>query len=803
MSKRSTKRRKTNRTQKQKILGIAIVVVAIMAGIALGAVIYAASSLPAWNPDQLSGSSSTILYDDKGEAIGGLHAGENRTEVELNQVPQNLINAFLAIEDQDFYEHHGVNYKGIIRAVVRNVQSGDLTSQGASTITQQLARKAFLTDDKRWERKIKEIILAYKLEANYSKDEILQMYLNKIYFGAGAYGVQTASTTYFGKDVNELSLEECALLAGLVQSPNNYMPFQYYDKAKARQKQVLNNMVKCGFIDQAEADQALDTELHFKKTQNANAKNGFYIDAVIEEAIDILSEIEGYKSDPNSAVYRAGLKIYTGMNSNMQEKAEELYFNSKNFPSESKNGQQIQSGMVIVDDTNGEVKAIMGGRQYEQQRGFNRATSAYRQPGSSIKPISVYGPALEQGVMPFYVLDDSPLSYKVGGQEWRPENQDGSYRGFITMRTAVKYSINTYAVQLLDQIGIKNGFKFAKSVGLELVDQKGHNDLALAPLSLGGLTKGATPLQMAAAYGAIGNNGIYNKPHFINKIVDSNGVTIYKYKQEPKRVMSEETSWLMTSMLQTVIESGTGTKARISGVKAAGKTGTSDEYRDSWFCGFVPGFSGAVWMGYDEKSTMQSVFGGGYPALIWKAMMEEALKTKKVSPPPMPDDIIQVSVCSKSGKLASDACPQDKVITEYCVKEYAPKETCDKHKLVSICPDSGKLATKYCPHPELKAMVSGANSSDPDIIPTEECDIHQSYSLPSLLNDKVWVCRDPRHEGKLYRANIPNGAQTGGCPEEYLEQIVLTSKGNLSPCPIDSHRVKNKKARDIINDLRN
>jgi penicillin-binding protein 1A len=406
--------------------------------------------------------------------------------------------------------------------------------------------------------------------------------------------------------------------------------------------------------------------------------------------------------------------------------------------------------------------------------------------------------------MPYHVLDDSPLSYKMGGSVWRPENYDGTYRGLISMRTAVQYSINTYAVQLLDEIGIKSGFKFAKSLGLQLVDKKGNNDLALAPLSLGGLTKGATPLQMAAAYGAFGNSGVYVKPHFISSIVDANGVTIYKYQPESKRVMSPETSWLMSSMLQTVTQSGTGTNARIHGVMTAGKTGTSEEYRDSWFCGFIPGFSGAVWMGYDQKATMHNVYGGGYPALIWKAMMLEALKTKHIAAQSKPADIVQVSVCSKSGKLSSEACPDDQIRTEYCVKEYVPTETCDIHQVVSICPESGKLATKFCPHPELKSLVElSKNSSEKDRIPTTECDIHQSYNLPSLITKKVWVCRDPRNEAELYQANIPNAAQTGGCPEEYLEEIVLAPGEKISPCLIDSHRVKAKKMRDIINDMRN
>ncbi|MEN6463469.1 MAG: PBP1A family penicillin-binding protein [Syntrophomonas sp.] len=675
-------RKKGHKVNSQQLFKYIGLIMLIGLGTVIGTLVYTSMNLPAWDPQQLTGASSTTLYDDKGEVCASLHAGENRTEVELDKVPQDLINAFIAIEDQDFYEHHGVNYKGIIRAVLSNVRSGDLTGQGASTITQQLARNAFLTADKRVERKLKEIVLAYKLESNFSKDEILTMYMNKIYFGGGAYGVQAASKTFFGKDVSELTLEESSLLAGLVQSPNNYYPFQYFDRAKARQKMVLDNMVNCGFIDEKAAQTAFEKPLHFQKIHNAGTKYGFFTDAVIEEALDILGNIDDYRDDPSSALYRSGLKIYTTMNSKLQEHAEELAANPANFPSESKNGQKIQVGMTIVDDKKGEVKAVLGGRQYEQQRGFNRAIDAHRQPGSSIKPLSVYGPALEQGFMPYYTLEDKPLSYKYGGTIWKPENYDLKYRGLIPMRTAVQYSINTYAVQMLDQIGIKSGYKFAQSLGLELVDTKGTNDLGLAPLSLGGLTKGATPLQMAAAYGAFGNSGVFVKPHFITRIVDADGVELYNFKPAYRRVMSEETSWLMTSMLQTVVNSGTGTKAKIPGIMCAGKTGTSEEYRDSWFCGYVPGFSGAVWMGYDQEYTMHDIYGGGYPALLWKSMMQQAIKLKKASPQAKPSDIIQISICTKSGKLMSESCPQDQVRSEYCVKEFAPKETCDIHQMV-------------------------------------------------------------------------------------------------------------------------
>jgi len=772
-------------------------------GAAVGVIAVAARNLPTWDPQQLSGANTTFLYDGEDRLVASLHAEENRTEVSLDKIPQDLINAFIATEDKDFYKHHGINFKGILRAIVRNVQSGDLTAQGASTITQQLARNAFLTLDKRWERKVKEMILSFKLEAKYSKDEILIMYLNKIPFGAGAYGVQAAANTYFNKDVSELTLEECALLAGLPQSPNAYNPFKYYDRAKARQHIVLNNMVNCNFIDQETADRAYETPLVFKKINNTNTKYGYFTDAVIEESLDILNDLKIF-DDPDNAIYRAGLKIYTTMDSDLQEYAEEIYSNNANFPNQSQKGEQIESAMALIDHSNGEVKSIMGGRKYEHKRGFNRATSAYRQPGSSIKPISVYAPAVEDGYMPFYVLDDSPISFKIGTDVWSPQNYDGKYRGLITMRTAVQWSINTYAVQLLDQIGIRRSFDFARSLGLELVDTPGTNDLGLAPLALGGLTRGATPVQMAAAYGTFGNGGIYVKPHFIRKIVDAKGLEIYNFKPVYSRVMSEQTAWLMANMLQTVVNSGTGTNAKVPGVFTAGKTGTSEEYKDSWFCGFTPGYSVAVWMGYDREYTMNKVYGGGYPAAIFRLMLQKAHEKNNPPEKDMPGDIVQVTVCSKSGKLPSEICPEEQIISDYCTREAVPTETCDVHEQVFICPESGKLAGKYCPNPELRVMVkTRENSRDPDRIPSETCDIHTEFTISGLFSNEVYICKDPRHNGKLYRANIPNTMQSGGCPEEYLEKVILPPGQYLPYCPLEDHQVKNKNPKEIINDIIN
>lgn len=800
---------KKSKSRKKAILTAVVVMLLMFAGSALGVVIFTASKLPAWDPQQLSGAKTTLLYDDEEQLVARLHAEENRTEVTLDKVPQDLINAFVATEDHDFYRHHGVNFKGIARAVFHNIHSGDLTGQGASTITQQLARNAFLSFDKRWERKLKEIIIAFKLESAYSKDEILAMYMNKIPFGAGAYGVQAAANTYFGKDVSQLSLAECSLLAGLPQSPNAYNPFQYYDRAKKRQEMVLNRMLECGYIDAAQAQAAGQEPLVFKKATNVNTRYGFYIDSVIDEAIDILAS-KKLSSDPTNAVYRGGLKIYTAMDSNVQQYAEELYSNPANFPRESKGGDTVQSALVVMDHSTGEVKTVIGGRSYERKRGFNRATSAYRQPGSSIKPIAVYAPALENGYMPYYVLNDGPVSFKMGNTIWTPHNYDGKYRGLISMRTAVQLSINVYAVQMLDQVGIRKSFDFARSMGLQLVDSPGTNDLSLSPLSLGGLTRGVTPVQMTAAYSAFANEGVYCKPHLITRIVDAQGLEIYNYKPADKRVMTAETAWLMSDMLQTVCTSGTGTNGRVPGVVTAGKTGTTEEHKDSWFVGFTPGYAAAVWMGYDSDHAMSGESGGGYPARLFRAVLQKAHQDNKFPSRKMPGGITKATVCSLSGKLPSEKCPDDTIVSEYCAKRFLPKDTCDQlHELIYICPESGKLAGKYCPNPQPWSPYHPGDDKDHPEVPTEKCDIHTQPPLVDLNTNKydpsaggeVYICTDPRNGGEIYRARFSGPLRSGGCPDMYIQKIELPPGTSIQDCPLPDHQVKNKKPKDVINDF--
>ncbi len=591
---------------------------------------YAAVGMPVFDPEKLYGANNTELCTQDAQVFAVLHAGENRTDVKLSKVPKQLVEAFIATEDREFYQHHGINILGIARAGLANLKSGDLTSQGASTITQQLARITYLSSDKKLLRKLREIILAFKLERTYSKEQILTMYLNKVYFGAGAYGVQAAANTYFGKDVSELSLAEAALIAGLVQSPNNYNPFLNPDKALERRKLVLESMVSTGYLTEAAAKEAAGTSLELYNAPPANTQYGFFKDAVIEEAIQLLAGIPGYE-DPENALYTAGLKIYTTVDLPLQAYAEEYCRNTSNFPPGDKDGQKVQVAMVLLEQESGAVKAVIGGREYGNQRGFNRAVSAYRQPGSALKPITVYTTALEKGLSPDTILNDAPITYPgANGESWTPKNYDDRYRGYINMRTALKYSVNTYAVQLLDKVGIRPAFETGQAMGLSLVEGPGKNDLYLAPLALGGLTKGVTTLRMAGAYGAFGNIGLYNEPHFIEKIVNSKGTVIYKFPYKPKQVMTAQTAVLMNEMLQDVVLSGTGTSAKVPGIPTAGKTGTTENLTDIWFCGFSPLYACAVWMGYDDqRNKMANVAGGGYPAVMFKTMVKNAHRDDK------------------------------------------------------------------------------------------------------------------------------------------------------------------------------
>lgn len=580
----------------------------VFAGLGFGYIFAAYQSLPAVGNNMRPAVSSQV-FDSHGRLITTLHSDQNRLPIDINKVPQNLQNAFIAAEDNRFYEHIGIDPIGIFRAIFANLTNRGI-AQGGSTITQQLAKNAFLSQEQTLKRKIQEAMLALEIEHKYSKKEILEMYMNQIYFGQGAYGIQTAAKTYFNKDVNELTLTQCAMLAGLPKSPNYYSPFNNLNEAKKRKNVVLDQMVKYGYVSAAEAEDAKNQDLGLSKSHQSKEADEYasFIDYVSQQVA---------KKYGDDALYKEGLKIYTTMDVDKQHAAVRAIRNLPNNYTDENGLTQPQAAIVSIDPKTGHILAMVGGRG---QDSFNRASMAVRQPGSAFKPF-VYLTALQHDMTPDTTMNDQPVTYG----NWSPKNAGGSYSGTMTLSDALAHSVNTIAVQLADQVGTKNIIANAKKMGITTLDAKDDN-LAMA---LGGLTKGVTPLEMASAYGTFANKGVHVKPTAIVKILDRNGNVLEDAstleKEETKtRVMSEREAYEMTTMLEGVIDHGTGTAAAI-GRPAAGKTGTTDDNKDAWFVGYTPDIVTAVWIGDDTGShSLGEIYGGTIPAEIWKDYMSSA-----------------------------------------------------------------------------------------------------------------------------------------------------------------------------------
>ena len=589
---------------------VGILVFLIIAGAGCGFIGATMSDLP--EVANVKPAASSQIYDVHGNLITTVHATENRLPVKLSQVPKDLQNAFIATEDNRFYSHHGVDPIGIMRAIWVNI-AHDGVAEGGSTITQQLARNAFLTQDRTLKRKIMEAMLAIRIEQYYTKQEILEMYLNQIYFGQGAYGVQAAAHVYFGKNVQDLDLAQSAMLAGLPQSPNYYSPLTNYKAGKARQAVVLGQMVKYDYIDQATADKAKDEDLGLReKSEAAHSDNNasYFIDYVISEIA------EKYGDD---AVYKDGLKIYTTIDMKAQDAAVQAMHNLPNFYTDDKGLTQPQGALIAINPHNGYIVAMVGGRGDDS---FNRAVLAERQPGSAFKPF-VYLAAIQDGMTPGTVMDDKKIEFNG----WSPKNYEGTYSGQMTLLYALQHSVNTIAVQLADAVGMRKVLNLASSLGITTLDDSKDNNLAAA---LGGLTNGVKPIDMAVAYGTLANGGVKVKPVAITKIVDRNGQVVEENSTEEQRVVDPKYAYVITNMLESVMSGGTGGGASI-GRPAAGKTGTTDESKDAWFVGYTPDLVAAVWMGDDYGiETLDGITGGTVPAVIWRDFMSQALNAMEI-----------------------------------------------------------------------------------------------------------------------------------------------------------------------------
>ncbi len=706
-----------------------VVLVALGAG--LGLLFASVRDMPALSPELLESGAATMIYDKDGNLVTQIGI-KNSVPVELKRVPEHVKNAFLGIEDPNFYQHHGISLRGIARATWSDITSRSIR-EGGSTITQQLVKMSFLNPEQKFKRKIQEIFLAFQVERRYTKDEILAMYLNNLYLGEGAYGVQAAAQTYFGKDVEELELEEAALLGGLPQAPSAYSPFRDPQAALNRRNAVLDSMAKNNFITESQANEAKEKELKLetKELSQRQYPYPYFLDYVTDKLVEKYGETE---------VFKGGLKVYTTLDPKVQQYAEAAMSRSTNFPSSKTDATGIlqpQGAVVVLDPRTGFIKALVGGREHTQKRQWNRAIQTSRQPGSAFKPIAAYGPAIEyKGLGPASVVDDVPVKYG----SYEPRNYDGNYRGLITLRTALTNSVNIAAVKIMvDTVGIGNAIKFAAGLGIKL-DPLNHG----ASMALGGLHQGVTPLQMAAAYGAFANQGTYIEPTVITRVEKQDGVILEQTIPNQRQVMKASTAYLITDMLKSVVESGTGTGAQI-GRPAAGKTGTTDDGVDIWFVGYTPELVTSVWIGYDSPTGMPQAYGSTYPARIWQEIMSKALKDTPVKGFTSPTGIVTAPVDNKSGLLPGPNTPGDSLVTDIFAEGTVPKETDNVHVFTEVCAASGQLPNEYCPDRVIKPLVQlpyTVPSSVLDFnlrVPTESCTLHGPGRVQNSQGDEPGI----------------------------------------------------------------
>ena len=701
--------------KKQIIMSAIILIIAIFFGLSIGAVTWIIKDTPDIS-NYKGASEATILYSADGQLLTKLYR-QNRINISLDRIPTDLQNAVIAVEDTSFYVHHGIDFWGIARVLFRNITHPGSRPHGASTITQQLAGNALLNrQNVSYYRKIQEAYLALQFERLYTKPEILEMYLNEIYFGHSAYGVEAAAQRYFNKHVWELNLSEAALIAGIPRGPRYYSPFYDLEAAKSRRNTVLSRMEEVGYITAEEAKKARNQEIilpEIKPEEDEFAP--YFVRYIRDQLIDKFGA---------QLVYSGGLKVYTTLNPEIQEKAEtsiQQALEDKYIPTiERENAAdklQPQMALITIDPKSGEIRAMVGGRGHDQ---FNRAVQAVRQPGSAFKPF-VYTTAIKQGWSAASILNDMPMLAKKEKDEplriW-PKNSDNIYRGLVNLRTALKHSINIAAVKLLQNVGISETVETAESMGISTFQpiDKDKNHLSLA---LGGLNKGVKPIEMASAYGIFANQGIWVEPIAITKVLDKHDRVLYKAHPEKKIVLSEDVSYIMTSMLQSVTSDvgGTGWRARLGSQPVAGKTGTTNDYTDAWFVGYTPDLVTSIWIGEDNLSKMEydqkdeegnylfpegnggRIISSSEAARLWGNYMRDVVKDMPISYFKKPSTIVSdVEIDPITGLLPNEYTIN--TTKEIFRRDKVPTEINTLHQpveKVSIDIESELLATAECP----------------------------------------------------------------------------------------------------------
>lgn len=637
---------------------------------------------------------TSIIYDGQSDVVTRLHGIQDRTWVSISELQPSTVYAFISAEDARFFEHEGVDVIRIAGAIVADIKAGSYV-QGASTISQQLIKLSHLTSEKTISRKAEEAALAYEMERQYSKEDILEMYLNYVYFGGGYYGIEAAAEGYFGVHASDLTLDQSAMLAGILKSPSGYAPHINYAASINRRNNILRLMRDYGYITDDEKKQASarrPTILHDKREEYS----GYYTDAVTKSAAALM----GITVDE---LIRGGYSIYSAMDSDIQHYCEEMFKNGELFPAEDS-----EAAIVVLEPSTGMVVAMVGGRSYTGGISFNRATDIRRQPGSVIKPVIAYAPAFEYLN---YTAADMILDEETTFADYTPSNYGNKYYGWVTVREAVTKSLNVPAVKTLSAVGVYRAKDFAKRCGIEFDDK--DDSLALA---LGGFTYGVSPLQIAGAYSCFASGGIYNTPTLIKKITDRNGLTVYEYKQDSRRVMSEANAYILTSMLKSVVTEGTGHRLNTLDIPIAGKTGTvglANGNRDAWMAGYTPEYTAVVWQGYDSDRLgllPSSATGGTYPALMLYELFNHIYPDGRSGDFEKPESVKQYSIDAKTLKkqhkvvLANAMTPQSSRITEYFTEETAPEDVSgywavpgSAQNLLAVREEGGVMVSFDCP----------------------------------------------------------------------------------------------------------
>lgn len=637
---------------------------------------------------------TSIIYDGQSDVVTRLHGVQDRTWVSISELQPSTVYAFISAEDARFFEHEGVDVIRIAGAIVADIKAGSYV-QGASTISQQLIKLSHLTSEKTISRKAEEAALAYEMERQYSKEDILEMYLNYVYFGGGYYGIEAAAEGYFGVHASDLTLDQSAMLAGILKSPSGYAPHINYAASINRRNNILRLMQDYGYITDDEKKQAAakrPTILHDKNEEYS----GYYTDAVTKSAAALM----GITVDE---LIRGGYSIYSAMDSDIQHYCEEMFKNGELFPAEDS-----EAAIVVLEPSTGMVVAMVGGRSYTGGISFNRATDIRRQPGSVIKPVIAYAPAFEYLN---YTAADMILDEETTFADYTPSNYGNKYYGWVTVREAVTKSLNVPAVKTLSAVGVYRAKDFAKRCGIEFDDK--DDSLALA---LGGFTYGVSPLQIAGAYSCFASGGIYNTPTLIKKITDRNGLTVYEYRQDSRRVMSEANAYILTSMLKSVVTEGTGHRLNTLDIPIAGKTGTvglANGNRDAWMAGYTPEYTAVVWQGYDSDRLgllPSSATGGTYPALMLYELFNHIYPDGRSGDFEKPESVKQYSIDAKTLKkqhkavLANAMTPQSSRVTEYFTEETAPEDVSgywavpgSAQNLLAVREEGGVMVSFDCP----------------------------------------------------------------------------------------------------------